>query len=114
MTKIKKSKKILTKEDKIKDLEREILYLKAQYKGDFKLNIIIAGEGKEIHFLIKSFTSKAVSYTHLDVYKRQVKESCILFTLPVVNDVVTSVNNIEARSPNLISLPSMLMPFIPY
>lgn len=32
--------------------------LKAQYKGDFKLNIIIAREGKEIYFLIKSFTSK--------------------------------------------------------
>ena len=43
-----------------------------------------------------------------------VKESCILLTLPVVKDVVISVNNIEAISPNLISLPSILIPFNPY
>ena len=43
-----------------------------------------------------------------------VKESCMLLTLPVVKDVVISVNKIEAMRPNLISLPSILIPFIPY
>ena len=41
MTKIKKSKKILTKEDKIKDLEREILYLKAENEYLKKLNALV-------------------------------------------------------------------------
>ena len=41
MTKIKKSKKILTKEDKIKELEKEILYLKAQNEYLKKLNALV-------------------------------------------------------------------------
>ncbi|MDY2980007.1 MAG: IS3 family transposase [Fusobacterium sp.] len=49
MTKLKKSKKILTKEDKIKDLEREILYLKAENEYLKKLNALVQEEelGKE-------------------------------------------------------------------
>ena len=44
MTKIKKSKKILTKEDKIKDLEKEILYLKAENEYLKKLNALVQEE----------------------------------------------------------------------
>ena len=44
MTKIKKSKKTLTKEDKIKDLEREILYLKAENEYLKKLNALVQEE----------------------------------------------------------------------
>lgn len=44
MTKIKKSKKILTKEDKIKELEKEILYLKAQNEYLKKLNALVQEE----------------------------------------------------------------------
>ena len=44
MTKIKKSKKVLTKEDKIKDLEKEILYLKAENEYLKKLNALVQEE----------------------------------------------------------------------
>ena len=44
MTRIKKSKKILTKEDKIKELEKEILYLKAQNEYLKKLNALVQEE----------------------------------------------------------------------
>ncbi len=44
MTKIKKTKKILTKDDKIKDLEREILYLKAENEYLKKLNALVQEE----------------------------------------------------------------------
>ena len=42
-----------------------------------------------------------------------VSESCILFTLPVVNEVVISVKSAEAISPNLTSFPSIFIPVIP-
>ena len=41
MTKIKKSKKILTKEDKIKELEDKILYLEAENEYLKKLNALV-------------------------------------------------------------------------
>ena len=44
ITKIKRSKKILTKEDKIKDLEKEILYLKAENEYLKKLNALVQEE----------------------------------------------------------------------
>lgn len=44
MTKIKKTKKILTKEDEIKDLEKEILYLKAENEYLKKLNALVQEE----------------------------------------------------------------------
>lgn len=44
MTKIKKAKKILTKEDKIKELENKILYLEAENEYLKKLNALVQEE----------------------------------------------------------------------
>ena len=44
MTKIKKSKKILTKKDKIKELEEKILYLEAENEYLKKLNALVQEE----------------------------------------------------------------------
>ena len=44
MTKIKKSKKTLTKKDKIKELEEKILYLEAENEYLKKLNALVQEE----------------------------------------------------------------------
>ena len=44
MTKIKKTKKTLTKEDKIKELENKILYLEAENEYLKKLNALVQEE----------------------------------------------------------------------
>ena len=44
MTKIKKTKKILTKKDKIKELEEKILYLEAENEYLKKLNALVQEE----------------------------------------------------------------------